>query len=329
MKTNPLHMAHRCQSCLSRRRCLQLISSATLGLTFSGGSLAALAKPRKAAPDFVDPAALRPKPKVRVDAAILEMPRPYWLGWPGTTYDLDARQKEYGAKRVVEPTWEDSLNSARAYTTAKRLLADEQSNALSMDCLGMVGDRLVPTPPCGAWTILQDEGITAGCEADLHGATSLMLTSYLLDRPGFMNDPVAETAKNLLIVAHCTSGTRLNGFDKPKAPYVLRDHSESSLGLSVQVLWPIGQPVTLIRFSNPNELILDTGTVVSNVETPPAGGCRTNLEVRMDNIEDCRDVLGFHQVVTLGHHRRVVEGFCQLVGIKVVHSPPHTALPKA
>ncbi|HOC01788.1 MAG TPA: hypothetical protein PKM43_23945, partial [Verrucomicrobiota bacterium] len=213
----------------------------------------------------------------------------------------------------------------RAYTTAKRLLADEQAHALSMDCLGMVGAKLVPTPPCAAWTLLQDEGITAGCEADLHGATSMMLTSYLLDRPGYMNDPVAETAKNLLIAAHCTSGTRLNGFTKPQAPYILRDHSESSLGVAVQVLWPVDTPISLIRFSNTNELIIDTGRVVSNVDTPPAGGCRTSIEIRMDRVEDARDVLGFHQVVTLGDHRRVVEGFCQLMGIRVVHSPEHSA----
>jgi hypothetical protein len=140
-----------------------------------------------------------------------------------------------------------------------------------------------------------------------------------------MNDPVAETAKNLLIVSHCTSGTRLDGFDKKPAPYILRNHSESALGVSVQVLWPVGAPVSLIRFSNTNELILDTGTVVSNVDTPPAGGCRTSVEVKMENVEDSRDVLGFHQVVTLGNHRRVVEGFCQLYGVNVVHSPEHTA----
>jgi len=234
-----------------------------------------------------------------------------------------------GAKKVIEPDWQDCLNSARAYVTAKRLLADEQANALSMDCLGMVGAKLVPTPPCGAWTILQDEGITAGCEADLFGAASMMLTSYLLDRPGYMNDPVAETVKNLLIVSHCTSGTRLDGFSKPKAPYILRNHSESALGVSVQVLWPPRAPVTLVRFNNPNELILDTGTVVSNIDTPPAGGCRTSVEVRMDGVEDARDVLGFHQVVTLGDHRRVVEGFCQLMGISVVHSPRFTQHGKA
>lgn len=488
---------HICSGCLSRRRCLQLISTAAAGLAFSGELFPALAKTRLADPDFVDPMKLRPRPKVRLQAAILQQPRPYWLGWPGKAYDLDQRQKEYRtdlknscerlkitlneepkpietepamtaflnavkenkpdgvlvilqhmncwtwanrlveagvplivfspigtsftghvvnfsrkpgvyvisslewpaveeglrmirakrmfeetrllwiqgnqrnetvmerlgtkvralprntfnelfdkmpvnaevkdvassfrkhAKRVVEPTWQDSLNSARLYTTAKRLLIDEQANALSMDCLGMVAAKLMPTPPCGAWTLLHDIGLTCGCEADLHGATSLMLTSYLLERTGYMNDPVAETAKNLLIASHCVSGTRLAGFDKKPAPYILRSHSESNLGVSVQVLWPVGSTVSLIRFQNPNELILDTGKVVSNVDTPPAGGCRTSIEIKMDNVEDCRDVLGFHQVVTLGDHRRAVEGFCQLYGINVLHSPEHAAHPKA
>jgi hypothetical protein len=44
----------------------------------------------------------------------------------------------------------------------------------------------------------------------------------------------------------------------------------------------------------------------------------------MDNIEDCRDVLGFHQVVTLGNHRRALQGFCEMYGIKHVHSPEHS-----
>ncbi len=150
---------------------------------------------------------------------------------------------------------------------------------------------------------------------------SLMLTSYLFDKPGFMNDPVAETHRNLLIAAHCVSGTRLNGFDNPREPFVLRSHSESDLGVATQVLWREDQPVTLVRFNSPTELILDTGTVVGNVDTPPAGGCRTSVEVKMDRVEDARDVLGFHQVVFYGDHRRDVRDFCQMYGIKVVHSP--------
>ncbi|MCL4190657.1 MAG: hypothetical protein KJZ87_02840, partial [Thermoguttaceae bacterium] len=64
-----------------------------------------------------------------------------------------------------------------------------------------------------------------------------------------------------------------------------------------------------------------TCKVVRNVDTPPAGGCRTSVELAMDEVEDCRDVKGFHQVVTLGNHRRILEAFCELYGIKHIHSP--------
>jgi len=232
-----------------------------------------------------------------------------------------AKMMSKEAKEIVEPSEQDVLNAARSYTTAKRLVRDEESNAITTDCLGMVSAKAVPTPPCMAAMIFQDNGVTYGCEADVFGAISLMLTSYLFDKPGYMNDPVPETYKNLLITAHCVAGTRLNGFDQPREPYRLRSHSESDLGVAVQVLWEEGRPVTLARFSNPNELILDTGTVVSNVDTPPAGGCRTSVEIRMDRIEDVRDVLGFHQVVFYNNHRRDVEAFCQMWGIKVIHSP--------
>ena len=200
-------------------------------------------------------------------------------------------------------------------------MRDESSHAITTDCLGMVSTKVVPTPPCMAATLFQDAGVTYGCEADLFAAMSLLLVSYLFDKPGFMNDPVPETVKNQLIVAHCTCGTRLHGFDQPAEPYILRSHSESDIGVSMQVLWREGQPVTLVRFQNPNELILDTGTVVGNVDTPPAGGCRTSVEVVMDRVEDSRDVLGFHQAVFYGNHRRDVEAFCQMYGIDVINSP--------
>lgn len=482
---------HRCDCCMTRRQCLKFISSAAIATGLTGEALCpAAAGPVAGGPEVVDIASLRPRPEVTISTAILRIPPPYWLGWPGTTYDLEKHSAEYmrlagasgqklgihvsqeaapiqdegtfnaylekirrtspdavlvvlqhmacwnwaerlsheagvplivfspigtsftghvlgisrrtgvhvvssmewsavesamrmvrakrlfeetrvlwvqgdqrgetvldrlgtkvrqvpratfnrlfdkvgpttevkdiasdfrrHARKVVEPTWDDSVNSARALVTAKTLMAAEKANGLSMDCLGMVGAKLVPTPPCGAWTILQDHGITAGCEADLFGATSLMLSSYLLGRPGYMNDPVAETSRNLLVASHCTAGTRIEGFDKPAAPYILRDHSESSLGVSTQVIWPKDRPVTLVRFNGPDELIVDTGTVVGNVDTPPAGGCRTCVEIKMDRVEDARDVAGFHQVVTLGDHKREVEAFCQLYGINVIHSP--------
>jgi L-fucose isomerase-like protein len=233
-----------------------------------------------------------------------------------------------GAKRVVEPKQDDLINAARSYIAAKHILRNENANAITTDCLGMVGSKLVPTPPCMAATMFQDAGVTYGCEADEDAALSLMLVSYLFDRPGFQNDPVPETVKNRLIVAHCTCGTRLNGFDKPPETYILRSHSESNIGVALEVLWRVGQPVTLLRFQGPKEIILDTGTVAGNVNTPPAGGCRTSVELVMDRVEDVRDVLGFHQVVFYGDHRHDVEAFCQMYGIRVVNSPEKPPTPK-
>lgn len=262
----------------------------------------------------------------RLGTKVRYVPRPtmeqFFEGMPETdeTHAI-AKKMRRGAKDVVEPTEKDLLNAARSFMAAKQLLKAEGGNAITTDCLGMVTQRKVPTPPCMAACMFQDSGVTYGCEADVFGAMSLMLTSYLFDRPGYMNDPVPETVKNLLITAHCVCGSKLNGFDKPAEPYILRSHSESALGVSLQVLWKEGQQATLARFNDPNEMIIDTATVVSNVNTPPAGGCRTSVELAMDRVEDSRDVLGFHQVVFYGNHRRDLEAFCQMYGIRVVNSP--------
>lgn len=232
-----------------------------------------------------------------------------------------ARMMRRRARKTIEPNKQDTINAARSYVTAKRLMRDEASNAITTDCLGMVTTRVVPTPPCMAASMCLDAGVTYGCEADLYAAMSLLLVGYLFDKPGFMQDPVAETVKNYLIGAHCTSPSRLNGFDEKPEPFILRSHSESAIGVSMQVLWKEEQPITMVRFRNPTELILDTGTVVANVDTPPAGGCRTSMEVAMDRMEDARDVMGFHQVFFYGNHRRDVESFCQVNGIKVINSP--------
>jgi hypothetical protein len=224
------------------------------------------------------------------------------------------------AHKVVEPSADDFINSARSFVTAKRLMRDENSNAISTDCLGMVSARVVPTPPCMGVSLFLDAGVIYGCEADLNGALGLLFVSYLFDKAGFMNDPVPETVKNTLIVAHCSCGTKLNGFEAEPEPYIARSHSESNIGVSPQVLWRENTPVTLVNFRSPHELILDTGKVVGNIDTPPAGGCRTSVELVMDRVPDCRDVLGFHQMVFYGNHRRDVEAFCQMYGIKVVNS---------
>jgi len=222
------------------------------------------------------------------------------------------------AKKIVEPTKRDILNAAKNYIVCRRLMAAEECQGFSMDCLGPVTRHLIQ-PPCMAFSRLRDEGGLGTCEADWKAAISTRLTNLLFDRPGFMQDPAPNTIKNTLMGAHCSCATKLDGFDKPPAPFILRSHSESNIGVAMQVLWRIDQKVTVIDFAGPEKIILGTGRVLRNIDTPPSGGCRTSLEIEVDDVKDSRDIKGFHQLFIYGDLKLPFKAYCQLAGIKVLN----------
>ena len=222
------------------------------------------------------------------------------------------------ARKIVEPNAKDVLDGARAYVACRKLMAAERCDGYAMDCLGIVSSRTAP-PPCLAFAHLRDLGIVGACEADWNAAISSRLTHLLFDRPGFMQDPAPNSVNNTLMGAHCTCATKLAGFDKPHEPFILRSHSESNHGVTPQVLWKLGQKCTVMKFQGPNQIILGTGTVVANIDTPPSGGCRTSVELALDDIADARDAKGFHQLFIYGDLERPFKAYCQLAGIKVVH----------
>jgi hypothetical protein len=223
------------------------------------------------------------------------------------------------ARRIVEPNAADILNAAENYLACRRLMEAEKCQAISMDCLGLVGSRQIPCPPCIAFSRLLDEGLAGVCEADVGAALSLMLSSYLCGRPGFMQDPAPNTVHNTLMGAHCTCPTKLDGFDRPHEPFCLRSHSESDIGVSPQVLWRLGQKVTLMRFEGPGAMLIGTGRVLANIDTPPSGGCRTSVELAVDDVPDSRNVKGFHQVFLYGDWANLLQAYCQLAGVSAVH----------
>ena len=187
----------------------------------------------------------------------------------------------------------------------------EKCQGITIACLGW------KNPVCLAFSKLLDEGTVAACEADVDASLSMLLTGLLCNRPGFMQDPSPNTVNNTLIGAHCTSATKLEGFDKPyRAPYVLRNY-HTRTGVSPQVLWPVGKPVTVMEFAGPKSIIVGTGRVRANIDQPPSGCCRTAVEIELDNVADSRDVKGFHQLFIYGHLKRTFQAYGKLAGIQV------------
>jgi len=215
------------------------------------------------------------------------------------------------AKEIVEPTKADILDAAKQYCVLRRLMQ-------AQDCQGIsLRGCLIEKPPCLAASKLRDEGIVATCEGCNYASMGSLITYLLFNRPTFIQDPSPNTINNTLIGAHCTSPTKLEGCDKPyRAPYLIRDY-HSRAGVSMQVLWPEGEPVTFIQVGWPKKTMwIGTGRVVSNIAQPPTGCCRTSVEITVDGCPDTRDVKGFHQLFILGNLERPLRHFCKLAGIE-------------
>lgn len=222
------------------------------------------------------------------------------------------------AKMILEPERDDVLNAVKNYVASKKIMEQENCDGISVDCLPLVGQRKI-FPPCLSWARLNDEGSVGACEADWNAAISLRLTSYLCDRPGFIQDPAPNTVNNTLMGAHCSCPTKLRGFDEEPEPFIFRSHSESDIGCSVQVLWEEGQRATIMKFEGPEKIILGTGTVLRNIDTPPSGGCRSSVELVLDDVPNALDTKGFHQLFIYGDLENKFKAYCSLAGIAVEH----------
>jgi len=235
----------------------------------------------------------------------------------GTVYKLaDAYRR--AAKQIIEPSISDLIEAARVCIASERMLREANANAVTMDCLPHVKGRTTP-PPCMAWSYFLDSGIAAGCEADIMATLTLMLAQHFLGRPGFMGNPVADTEHNWFIVAHCTAPTKLHGAQASRSNFLLRSHAESGRGVAIETLFPKGEPVTIFRFLSDDQLLLGTGSLVSNLSHPPAGGCRTMIAIALDEQKDIRTLRDFHHpIVVVGNFKRELEMFCQMFGVATV-----------
>jgi len=223
-----------------------------------------------------------------------------------------------GALKVVEPSREDIQKALRFYLGVVNLLKDQRANAITIDCLGGFRRGDLPAYPCVAWSKLNDAGYYGVCEADLLSTMSQLLLTSFTGKPGFVTDPVFDTSRNEIIHAHCVSATAMQGLGGPTSPYILRSHMEDNKGVSMQVLVPIGDTVTVGKFLTPKKFVYSTGEVLGNVDYDR--GCRTKFRIR---VADARKLLenfagGLHRVVVYGDYVASLKQMGRLMGFEVV-----------
>jgi hypothetical protein len=230
-----------------------------------------------------------------------------------------ARAYGKNAAERVEPAEADITEAARATIALRRVVEAEGADAMMMNCLPGLRKPRRHVPPCMGFMSLRDEGIPAGCQSDLNATLTMMLVQALFDKPGFQQNASMETVENHFFGAHCTSASKMNGKDAPAEPYILRSHAEAGWGCVPQVLFPAGQEVTMAQYLSGEspQMFIYSGEVVRCYPKAP-GGCRTNIQMTINEVSDVCDVKGMHQIIFYGNHARQLRTFCQLYGIQAV-----------
>ncbi|HUT01847.1 MAG TPA: hypothetical protein VM031_05295 [Phycisphaerae bacterium] len=230
----------------------------------------------------------------------------------------------------IEPACANLLvDSAKHYVVLRRLMARRGCNGVTVRgplCVGAgSGGNL---PACLAVSKLLDEGTPAVCQGDSSYTAGYCqrLAFTLFGRPGFMGNITFDSVDNHLVLSHCTSALKLEGLEKDyRAPFKLRNF-HANRGVSLQVSWPLGKPVTVLdRLSMKKDLLtVASGRVVENndgIRQPPCGGCRTVVEIKLDwrgDIMDLHPSDDLHASLILGDFKRPLMLFCKLAGLTPV-----------
>ncbi len=232
-----------------------------------------------------------------------------------------AKQWMQHAERVVEPSREEIEKSGAMYLAMQNIMQQHQAEAITMDCLGLFYGGKLPAYPCLGFFQLNNDGLVGACEGDLPSTITMLMMTKLIGRPGYISDPVIDTATNRIIYAHCVASNKVFGPAGAANPYHIRSHSEDRKGAAIRSLMPLGEITTTIEFNTDRkEMVLHQAITVENVDEDKA--CRTKLaaEVKgeMDKLLSEWDRFGWHRVTFFGDHKRAVEMMTSLLGVKLI-----------
>lgn len=223
------------------------------------------------------------------------------------------------AAKVVEPSEDEILKSAKLFLAIRKAMDDKNADAFTVDCLSLCYEHKLPAYPCLSLFQLNNDGIPGACEADLESAITQMLIQYLTGRPGYVSDPVIDTATNQIIYAHCVATNRVYGPDGLANPYIIRSHAEDRKGASVQSLMPLEETVTTVKVSFDKAFAIHQGKTIANVEQDK--GCRTKLAAGVE-VEKILEKYNFelfkwHLVTCYGDFRKQFINLATLYGLEI------------
>jgi len=269
------------------------------------------------------PAEYAAQMKQKFGAQIQRVPRERVLALYHSVSEPDAQAEAKrwmkNATAIVEPSREEIFKSCKLALAFEKLLDEEDATVLTVDCYGSMYHQL-PAYPCIGFTRLNDMGLGGICQSDLPTAMVHVLFQGLTGRPGFVCNPTFDFSTDSATLIHCLGTTRMDGPNKPAAPYKLRSIMEREEGAVPQVKMRKGQKVTTAILDGAAGLRYFTGQIVATPDTDR--GCRTKITVKVDgNAERLWQnwTAGIHRVSCYGELSRELTWFCRFIDLKLIN----------
>ena len=207
------------------------------------------------------------------------------------------------AKACQDVSSDTLLRAMRLYKAVRQLCETEQLNAVTLSCYSFI--HQLNTTGCVALSLLNDEGIPAGCEGDLQAIATMLMAQAVTGQTCFMGNPsFVDVKQNEILLAHCSISTRMT------EAYLLRDHFDRRPGVAVQGLMHEGD-VTLFKCGGEclDEFYASEGYLREN--TNLAHSCRTQLKIQMNKPVQyfLTNPLGNHHILIEGRHETELQDF--------------------
>lgn len=203
-------------------------------------------------------------------------------------WTANALHVKSGLSREIE-------GACRMYLYLKECIDKDGYDGISISCISKdFPENPVMPHPCLAFSRFRDTGIAAVCEADLCALFTAMLMEHVAGKPSYMgNVAFVDTQASTVLITHCVTALKPEGYDTPPLPYSLKDYHHTGKGVVPSVDFPVDKTVTLGLVSKDlNHFVLWPGSLIET-------GADFCVNMARIKIADAR---GFKQTITGCHY---------------------------
>lgn len=209
----------------------------------------------------------------------------------------------------------DGVLSARYYLAARRLCEERGLDALSLNCFPHLKSKI-----CLAMAKLNDDGIGAACEGDLHSTVLMHLLSRVSGQAAFNGDWLRMFEdERAVLFSHCGAGA----FSLAGCPSYVRLQASIETNDGLAVCYPTAPrgPVTLANLMGARDTFRLAAMRGESLPTDTSYE-GTPLKVRFDASPDAmlqriaRCGAGHHWNGVFGDYTRELELLCEWAGVK-------------